>query len=67
MTRKHFKAIAEAIAQTRRDYYLNSVQGPSSDAINAALASLEDKLCVAFRQENPLFSREKFHQACRAQ
>lgn len=65
MTRKHFKAIAEAIALTRRQYHLHEVNDVSSAAIRAALSSLEDNLCVIFRAENPLFSRTKFVEACR--
>lgn len=59
MTKKDYILIAEAIKQIR-DIYKVKLNTNKLSAINEVIFSLENKLS----EQNPLFNKEKFLQAC---
>lgn len=70
MTRKHFKAIAAAIASARRDTFENpSVEASAAARIGASMAvsSIILELAAVCAAENPNFDRLRFIEACGGQ
>ena len=59
LTRKHFKAIAEAISQTRVETYELDLDADS----RVALGILTEKLALVCRAENPNFDWGRFIEA----
>ena len=55
MTRKHYKAIADIIAQSKEN---------AGEATTVVLAVLTIKLSHFFVQENPRFDKVRFMKAC---
>lgn len=61
MTRKHFAAIASAIAE---EYEMASaLDEKECEAVRAALASLAGSLGTVCKQSNPNFDRTRFYRA----
>jgi len=66
MTRKHYCAIAEAIAETRRyviDFYDENKSIPPA---TRALDLTAQRLASEFKSDNPRFDRSRFLRACGA-
>lgn len=63
MTKKDYKAIAEAFNNIRLRY-----PGPGGYDIgfNDGISAAANELCSTFRSDNPRFDREKFLKACGA-
>lgn len=61
MTRKHFKAIAEALKATRPDSYL--VDGGYTGVGRQWIADVEAMARVCFKA-NPQFDGDRFREAC---
>ena len=53
MTRKHYRAIAQAIKESKTNY---------SRKLHKDI--LIDELCIIFARDNSLFSRQRFINAC---
>lgn len=61
MTKKHFIAIAAAVAEVRQDAARDGLDGPHAlDRMAGALANI-------FADENPHFNRARFLEACAEQ
>lgn len=59
MTRKNFKAIAEAVKRAK-----NSVANFHEPSANTAFSFVEMELMDVFAKENPNFDRARFREAC---
>lgn len=57
--RRHYQAIAEAVAETRRTF--KAVR--AYNALDGA-ECLVRNMCATFLRDNPNFNREKFLKAC---
>lgn len=68
MTKKHYKAIAKAISESKADLLRPSYS--ATNLIGLTEQTILDKdllinnLCNIFKQDNPSFSYEKFIEAC---
>lgn len=61
MTRKHFRAIADAVAEARRANDYDTTEPTAGiDAVDDVARNLADSL----RQFNPSFDRARFLEAC---
>lgn len=62
MTRKHFQAIADAIAEARRAHSIND---PDTDKIiQVGIDDTARNIAASMRQFNPNFNRQRFLDAC---
>lgn len=59
MTKKHFKAIAEIIAQTQYEW-----ADSQKDASNGAIGNIAELLSIYFQTQNSNFKPNKFLHAC---
>ena len=56
MTKKHYEAIAEAIADVIRPY--------DERAVQSLVYEIIDNLADFFEQDNPKFDRQRFMESC---
>lgn len=68
LSKKHFINFAASINAERINALSIIVEGPVTQAEQggrlAALENLANDLCVTFRNENPLFDKQRFLTAC---
>lgn len=60
MSRKHFEALAAAIAES----YLEACQDTHNEAARAAVATLAGRIARACANDNPRFDDKRFLAAC---
>jgi len=62
LTKKHYKIIADAIADTTQ---CKSSNDNYTSGYNDSRLHLARLLCIRFAADNPNFSAEKFYNACK--